>query len=162
VSHLQVSLEVRAGFHHALGSRPALSVACLHELVDEEVVGTLAALAGVNPLSVPQPLGLDFLSGIDVPDLIARNGLTPVRDAGTSRGANLLADPGVDQSDPAERRALIDSWLQQISLDAGLLGMEQALERLPAAPPAEPVPPRPSPIPGSARPSSTGSPSAAT
>jgi hypothetical protein len=59
--------------------------------------------------------------------------LNPVQDAGTSRGANLLADPGVDQRDPAERRALIDGWLQQISLDAGLLGMEQALERLHAA-----------------------------
>ncbi|WP_234388641.1 hypothetical protein, partial [Streptomyces sp. AS58] len=34
VSHLQVSLEVRAGFHHALGSRPALSGTRLHELVD--------------------------------------------------------------------------------------------------------------------------------
>lgn len=146
-SHLQVSLEFRACFHHALGSRPALSVARLHELVDalaaslvdEEVVGALAALAGVDSLSVPQPLGLDFLSGIDVPDLLTGNGLTPVREAGASRGANLLADPGVDQRDPAERRALIDNWLQQISLDAGLLGMEQALERFHAAPPAEPV-----------------------
>ncbi|KOV69433.1 hypothetical protein ADL00_11540, partial [Streptomyces sp. AS58] len=30
----KVSLEVRAGFHHALGSRPALSGTRLHELVD--------------------------------------------------------------------------------------------------------------------------------
>ncbi|KOV58926.1 hypothetical protein ADL00_26060, partial [Streptomyces sp. AS58] len=59
-----VSLEVRAGFHHALGSRPALSGTRLHELVDalaaslvdEEVVGALAALAGVDSLLVPQPL----------------------------------------------------------------------------------------------------------
>ncbi|MCX4580757.1 hypothetical protein OHB41_48135 [Streptomyces sp. NBC_01571] len=51
-------------------------------------------------------------------------------DAGTSRGANLLADLGVDQRDPAERRGLIDSWLQQISLDSGLLGMEKVLEHL--------------------------------
>ncbi|KOV69423.1 hypothetical protein ADL00_11545, partial [Streptomyces sp. AS58] len=73
------------------------------------------------------------------PDLLAGNGLTPVRNAGTSRGANLLADPGVDQRGPAARRDLLDSWLQQISLDAGLLGMEQALERFHTAPPAEPV-----------------------
>ncbi|MFF0097189.1 hypothetical protein ACFYSF_45820 [Streptomyces canus] len=57
-------------------------------LVDEEVVGALAALAGVDPLSVPQPLGLDFLSGIDVSYLLARNSLTRVREAGTSRRAN--------------------------------------------------------------------------
>ncbi|WEO92656.1 hypothetical protein A6P39_000080 [Streptomyces sp. FXJ1.172] len=63
-------------------------------------------------------------------DLLAGNGLTLVPDVGTSRGANLLADPGVDQHDPAERRALIDSWLQQISLDSGLLGMEKVLEQL--------------------------------
>lgn len=102
-------------------------------LVDDEVTKALAALAGVDPLVVPQPLGLDFISSTDVPDLLAGNGLTPMPDAGTSRGANLLADPGIDQRDPAERRALINSWLQQISLDAGLLGMEQALERLRAA-----------------------------
>ncbi|MGC9537594.1 AlbA family DNA-binding domain-containing protein [Streptomyces sp. UG1] len=137
VSHLQVSLEVVARFQHALGSSAPLSVARLHELVealtatlvDDAVTGALAALAGIDPLVMPQPLGLDFLSSTDVPDLLAGNGLTPVPDAGTSRGANLLADPGIDQRDPAERRALIDNWLQQISLDAGLLGMEKVLEQ---------------------------------
>ena len=138
VSHLQVSLEVLARFQHALGRSAPLSVARLHELVDaltaslvdDKVTGALAALAGVDPLVMPQPLGLDFLSSTDMPDLLAGNGLTSVPDAGTSRGANLLADPGVDQRDAAERRALIDSWLQQISLDAGLLGMEKVLEQL--------------------------------
>jgi hypothetical protein len=137
VSHLQVSLEVVARFGHALGGSPPLSVARLYglvdaltaTLVDDDVAGALAALAGVDPLVMPQPLGLDFISSTDVPDLLAGNGLTPVPDAGTSRGANLLADPGIDQRDPAERRALIDSWLQQISMDAGLLGMEKALEQ---------------------------------
>ncbi|MFI1169337.1 helix-turn-helix domain-containing protein [Streptomyces sp. NPDC020801] len=138
VSHLQVSLEVLARFQHAFGRSAPLSVARLHELVDaltaslvdDKVTGALAALAGVDPLVMPQPLGLDFLSSTDMPDLLAGNGLTSVPDAGTSRGANLLADPGVDQRDVAERRALIDSWLQQISLDAGLLGMEKVLEQL--------------------------------
>lgn len=141
ISHLRVSLEVVARFRHALGSSVPLSIARLHELVDslasslvdDEVTKALAALAGVDPLVVPQPLGLDFISSTDVPDVLAGNGLTLMPDAGTSRGANLLADPGIDQRDPAERRALIDSWLQQISLDAGLLGMEQALERLHAS-----------------------------
>ncbi|MGW3635611.1 hypothetical protein ACWD7F_36775 [Streptomyces sp. NPDC005122] len=79
---------------------------------------------------MPQPLGLDFLSTTDMPDLLAGNGLTLVPDAGTSRGASLLADAGVDQREPAERRALIDSWLQQISLDSVLLGMKKVLEQL--------------------------------
>lgn len=143
VSHLQVTLEVVVRIGHALGrtSSPPVSVARLYELidalvaslVDENVTSTLAALAGVDPLVVPQPIGLYLISGTDVTDLLAGNGLTAVPDAGTSYGANLLADPGVDQRDPAERRALIDSWLQQISLDAGLQGMERVLEQLRAA-----------------------------
>ncbi|GGX82033.1 AlbA family DNA-binding domain-containing protein [Streptomyces fructofermentans] len=138
VSHLQVSLQVVARFQHTFGRTVPLSIARLHELidaltatlVDAQVTEALAALAGVDPLVLPQPLGLDFLSSTDMPDLLAGNGLTLVADAGTSRGANLLADPGVDQRDPAERRELIDSWLQQISLDSGLLGMEKVLEQL--------------------------------
>ncbi|MFE3775763.1 hypothetical protein [Streptomyces sp. NPDC059122] len=138
VSHLQVSLEVLARFRHALGRTAPLPVARLHELVDaltatlvdDKVTGALAALAGVDLLVISQPLGLDFLSSTDMPDLLAGNGLTLVPDASTSRGANLLADPGVDQHDPGERRVLIDSWLQQISLDAGLPGMEKVLEQL--------------------------------
>ncbi|MFC8278130.1 helix-turn-helix domain-containing protein [Streptomyces sp. NPDC057271] len=140
VSHLQVSLEVLARFRHAFGRAAPLPVARLHELidaltaslVDDKVTEALAALAGVDALVMPQPLGLDFLGSTDMPDLLAGNGLTLVPDAGTSRGANLLADPGVDQRDPAECRALIDSWLQ-ISLDAGLLGMEKVLEQLRSA-----------------------------
>jgi hypothetical protein len=90
-------------------------------------------MAGVDPLVVPQPIGLDFLSSSNVPELLAGNGLTPIPGAGTSHGANLLADPGVDQHDPGERRALVDDWLQQVSLDAGLRGMEKVLVRLHAA-----------------------------
>ncbi|QNA72006.1 ATP-binding protein [Streptomyces sp. So13.3] len=143
VSHLQVSLEVvvRIGYALKLPGSPPLAVGALRDLVDslvttlvgDPVITALAALAGVDPLVVPQPLGLDFISGPDVPDLLAGNGLTPIPDAGTSHGANLLADPGVDQRDPGERRTLVDNWLQQISLDAGLRGMEQALVRVHAA-----------------------------
>ena len=41
-----------------------------------------------DPLSVPQPLGLDVLSGIDVSYLFAGNGPPRAREAGTSRRAN--------------------------------------------------------------------------
>ncbi|SCE43539.1 hypothetical protein GA0115240_161221 [Streptomyces sp. DvalAA-14] len=104
--------------------------ALLASLVHEPVIAALAVLAGEDPLVVPQPIGLDFKSGTYVPKLPGGNGLTSIPYAGTSRGANLLADPGVDQRDPTERHILIDSWLQQISLDAGLLGKEEVLERL--------------------------------
>lgn len=145
VSHLQVTLEVFVRISHTTSSQPGslrLSVAQLYELVDalaaslvdEPATAALAVLAGIDPLVVPQPIGLDFKSSTDVPKLLAGNGLTSILDAGTSRGASLLADPGVDQRDPAERQALIDSWLQQISLDAGLLGMEKILEQLHSVP----------------------------
>ncbi|WP_161789807.1 ATP-binding protein [Streptacidiphilus neutrinimicus] len=144
VSHLRVSLEALVRIGHALKmpSSPALAVGRLHDLVDsmvatlvdERVTAALATLAGVDPLVVPQPLSLDFVTGPPVQDLLTGNGLTPFPDAGSSHGANLLADPGVDQRDQGERRTLVDNWLQQISLDAGLRGMEQALRRLHATP----------------------------
>jgi hypothetical protein len=145
VSHLQVTLEVLVRISRTASGQQGslrLSVDRLYELidalaaslVDDTVTTALAALAGVDPLVVPQPIGLDFKSSTDVPDLLAGNGLTSILDAGTSRGASLLADPGVDQRNPAERQALIESWLQQISLDAGLLGMEKILERLRSSP----------------------------
>jgi hypothetical protein len=141
VSHLQVSLDVvvRVGYNAAgqpgslllpVGRLYDLVDALAASLVDDAVTAALATLAGVDPLVVPQPIALDFKSSTDVPKLLAGNGLTAIPDAGTSRGATLLADPGIDQRDPAERQALIDSWLQQLSLDAGLLGMENILERL--------------------------------
>jgi hypothetical protein len=141
VSHLQVTLEVVVSIGYTATGQPGgmrLPVDRLYGLIDaltatladEPVTTVLAALAGIDPLVVPQPIGLDFKSSTDVPKLLAGNGLTTIPDAGTSRGANLLADPGVDQRDSAERQALIDNWLQQISLDAGLLGMEKTLEQL--------------------------------
>lgn len=150
VSHLQVSLEVLVRISHTTSGQPGnlrLSVARLYELVDAlaaslvdpSVTTALAALAGVDPLVVPQPIGLYFKSSTDVPVLLEGNGLTSILDAGTSRGASLLADPGIDQRDEAERHSLVDSWLQQISLDAGLLGMEKILEQFHASPSHSPV-----------------------
>lgn len=146
VTHLVVSLEVMARIRHAgLVTSAGFTVSRLLELVDalmsslveDEVTKALAALAGIDPLVMPQPLGLDFLSGTGVQDLLGGDGtgLTQVPDAGSSYGANLLADPGIDQRDTAERRSLVDNWLQQISLDAGLLGMECIVELLRARSP---------------------------
>jgi hypothetical protein len=143
VSHLQLSLHVlvRLGYAFELPTPPPLKISRLYDLVDslvatlveDQVITTLATLAGIDPLVVPQPVALDFKSACDVSELLAGSGLAPITDAGTSRGANLLADPGVDQHDPAERRALVDDWLQQISLDGGLRGMEKLLGQLHAS-----------------------------
>jgi hypothetical protein len=53
--------------------------------------------------------------------------LTPIPGAGQSHGANLLANPTLDLADLRERELQLDDWLQQIALDAGLSGMEDAL-----------------------------------
>jgi|SRR5579884_1027313 len=112
-----------------------LSVAKLYELcdvlaatlVDPAVRQRLADIAGVDPIIVPQPTNLHFVSGDSVSDLLYPNGLTLIKDAGVSHGAHLLADPAHDLSEPSERRQQIDSWLEQIALDAGLRGMERVL-----------------------------------
>lgn len=98
----------------------------LQSLTDQRVVQALADLAGVDPVIVPQPANLDFLTAPRVGDLL-QTGFTPVEDAGPSHGANLVSDPALDMSDPSERRLQVDSWLQQVGLDAGLLGMERRL-----------------------------------
>lgn len=143
VSHLQLSVHVLVRLKHAfkLDTHPPLAITRLYDLVEsllaalvnDSVTEALATLAGVDPLVVPQPVALDFKSSTDVTELLAGSGLVPIPDAGTSRGANLLADPGVDQRDSGERRALVDDWLQQISLDAGLRGMEKLLAQLHAS-----------------------------
>jgi len=96
-------------------------------LVDPAVVAALAALAGVEPDLVPQPATLHFITGIPVGELLWPHKLTPITDAGTSHGANLLADPARDLADDDERREQVDDWLLQIALDAGLRGMEDLL-----------------------------------
>ena len=96
-------------------------------LVDPSVREQLASIAGVDTVLVPQPTNLHFVCGLPVMDLLYPNGLTPIQDAGRSHGAHLLADPANDLSSEAERTLQIDSWLQQIALDAGLQGMERLL-----------------------------------
>lgn len=99
----------------------------LAALTDSGVMSTLADLAAIDPVVVPQPPDLDFLTGPSMEDLLNLLGLTTVEDAGTSHGANLIADPALDLRHPPERHEQVDSWLLQVGLDAGLLGMERLL-----------------------------------
>jgi hypothetical protein len=138
---LDVVTHVRAA-HEALDHLPQpmpdhwLTVAELRELcdavlgslVDPAVSTLLAGLAGVDAVLVPQPSTLDFVTSTDVTQLLDLAGLTPIPDAGGSHGANLAADPSIDLHDPEGRTVQVDTWLQQIALDAGLRGMERLLE----------------------------------
>ncbi len=101
--------------------------AMISSLTDRGVSTALAGLAGIDPVIMPPPASLDFITGPDVRELLHPGGLTQIPDAGTSHGANLLANPTLDLKDPAERHAQLDDWLQQIALDAGLSGMENLL-----------------------------------
>lgn len=96
-------------------------------LTDNGVVAALAGMAGIDPVVMPLPVSLDFKTGRDVADLLRPEGLKPIPGAGPSLGASLLANPALDVTDPQEREILVDDWLQQIALDAGLSGMESLL-----------------------------------
>lgn len=102
--------------------------AMLASLADPAVVNALAGLAGIDPVIVPPPANLDFITGPVVTDLLYPGGLTPIPDAGPSHGANLLANPTLDLAAAGDRQAQLDDWLQQIALDAGLSGMENLLD----------------------------------
>jgi hypothetical protein len=102
--------------------------ALLASLANRAVVAALAGMAGIDPVIVPFPANLDFVTGPAVSDLLSPGGLAQIPDAGPSHGANLLANPTLDLAEPDERQAQLDDWLQQIALDAGLSGMEKLLD----------------------------------
>ena len=104
--------------------------AIIGALVEPRVCELLADLAGVDQVLVPPPAALDFVSSVDIGQLLDGTSLTPIPDAGMSRGANLVANPSLDLHDPDERSTQVDRWLRQIALDAGLRGMDRVLERL--------------------------------
>jgi hypothetical protein len=106
-------------------------------LTDAAVVQALAELAGLDRVLVRQPAALYFATGPTVVDLLDLHGLSAIPDAGPSGGANLYADPARDLHDPKERRGQVVAWLQQIALDAGLQGMERAIEGLAANGPGQ-------------------------
>jgi len=100
-------------------------------MTKEDVTTRLANLSGIDPIRVGQPRRVDFRTGVPVDELLALNGLTTIADSGSSHGTGgLLADPSLDCSDPTDRREQVERWLNQIALDAGLLGMEEALAQI--------------------------------
>ncbi|MDX3192874.1 ATP-binding protein [Streptomyces sp. MN03-5084-2B] len=111
-----------------LGGLHRLVEAVLATLTDQAVVEALAGFAGIDPIVVPQPTGLDLHSGPAITDLLDMSGLQPVTDAGASHGANLLAQPALDLRDPTQRHRQIDDWLVELALDAGFTGMEERLD----------------------------------
>jgi hypothetical protein len=108
--------------------------ALLATLTDRAVVTALAGMAGIDPVIMPLPANLDFVTGPAVSDLLQTDGLVQIRGAGPFHGANLLTNrhPGPCEArrpdDPVRRR------LQQIALDAGISGMETLLAAYDEAP----------------------------
>jgi hypothetical protein len=98
-------------------------------LTSREVIGPVAELAGVDPITVRQPRVLHIVSGPRMPELLPA-GLSPIRGGGVSHGAHMLADPALDLSNPAERGEQVDRWLNQMGSDAGLFGMEQLVAKM--------------------------------
>ncbi|MFB4304379.1 helix-turn-helix domain-containing protein [Actinomadura sp. NTSP31] len=96
-------------------------------LVDQDVVGALAGLAQIDSLAVPQPRVLHLVTRRPIPLTLDTDRLTRIPEADTSKGAHLLADPGLDLTDPDSRHHQVDAWLVQTALDAGRLGMEELL-----------------------------------
>lgn len=101
--------------------------ALLTTLMDHAVVTALAGTAGIDPVIMPLPANLDFVTGPVVSDLLRPDGLEQIPGAGPSHGANLLTNPTLDLVEPTERQIQLDDWLQQIGLDSGLTGMESLL-----------------------------------
>jgi Schlafen, AlbA_2 len=106
----------------------------LATLSSKEITGPLAELAGIDPIAVPQPRVLHMKTSRPVTEVLNTSGLRLIPDTGNSMGAHLLADPARDLADDDDRRDQVRAWVTQIALDAGLLGMEQLLQRLAEAP----------------------------
>jgi hypothetical protein len=97
-------------------------------LTSPDLVGTVADLAAVDPITIRQPRVLHVVSGPPMAELLPP--LTPIRGGGESHGAHMLADPALDLSDPSERAEQVDRWLSKMGSDAGLLGMEDLVMKM--------------------------------
>jgi hypothetical protein len=104
--------------------------AMLATLTGKEVTAALASLSGTGILAIPQPWIMHMVTVRPIPDVLDTTGLRAIPDAGASRGAHLLADPALDLADDPDRSEQVSRWLIQITLDAGLTGMEQPLQRI--------------------------------
>ncbi|WP_035838854.1 ATP-binding protein [Kitasatospora azatica] len=100
-------------------------------LTTPDLIAALAELAGVDAYAVPQPRNLHLVTARPLTSVLDTAALTAVPDAGTSRGAHLLADPAHDLADPTQRWTQVLQWLEQITLDGGLTGAERLLQHLP-------------------------------
>ncbi|MBE1537064.1 AlbA family DNA-binding domain-containing protein [Actinomadura algeriensis] len=101
--------------------------AMIGSLVNQSVVGSLANLAHIHALAVPQPRVFHIRSVGPIAETIDLDSLERIPGANTSYGAHLLADPAFDLADAGDRHAQVKTWLVQTAMDAGLLGMEQLL-----------------------------------
>jgi len=141
-AHLEVTLdvEIRSGNNNSGDGFPwqtatfdAQSLAQLFDAVlasmtDAGVVGALADLADTDSSAIPQPREMHLVCSRQFKDVLSGLGLTPFPNAGTSTGGHVLADPALDLADPADRHAVVRSWLTELALDAGLAGMEEVVE----------------------------------
>src|SRR5215469_8854378 len=93
-------------------------------LTSPDVVAPVADLAGVDPITVRQPRVLHVVSGPPMAELLPDR-LRPIFGGGVSHGAHMLGDPALDLSDPMDRCEQVDRWLNQLGIDAGLVGMEE-------------------------------------
>jgi hypothetical protein len=99
----------------------------IEALTNSQTVTALAGLAEIDPMAVPQPRVLHLATRRPAPDILDTTGLRAIPEAGSSYGANVLADPALDLADPTDRQEQVRAWLVQTALDAGLLGMEKLL-----------------------------------
>ena len=106
----------------------ALLDSILATLTSPEIVHPVADLAGVDPVIVHQPRVLHLVSGPPIADLLPP--LQRIRESSGSHGSHMLADPALDLSTPSDRAEQADRWLSQIGSDAGLLGMEDLIDRM--------------------------------
>lgn len=105
----------------------ALLDTLMQTLTNPAVVSQVADLADVDPITIRQPRVVHLVSSPPIPDLLPPQ-LVPIPGAGMSHGAHMLGDPALDLSDPTERSEQVDRWLNQISADAGLRGMEELID----------------------------------
>jgi hypothetical protein len=89
--------------------------AVLSCLVDPAVVDQLAALAGVDPVAVPQPHAVQFATALPVTDLLYAPQLRTVPDGPPSHGAELFVDPSTELRDKDARMNQLKDWMVQVA-----------------------------------------------
>lgn len=153
----QVQIDVISRLHRFAAALGAHSFECLYlvpdvcgllegilgTVVDPAVVAALADLADVDEVLVAQPQQMHLVTGDAVGSLLHPEGLAPVpEDSGRSHCGIFIANPALDLRVESERREQVDDWMQQLGLDAGLIGMEALIDRIRATPSSSVTPAR--------------------